>query len=441
MKRFGYAWFSILIAVAPFLSGPLYGGEEAGHDQSLTAEENVSSLPPGSVLINTERQQLIGIKTVLTEKKTVTHTIRVLGRVSADDTRIYRIVASVDGWIKDARSNSVGSLVKKDEVLATFYNSQFLDAEQSYLFALGTVDRLELGRKQLELGRKEAPVPPAFDPYTVQRQIDVLRGMGVADPQIEEIGRTRKISLDIRIVSPVEGFVIARNVSPEQRFLKGTELYQIADLRRVWILADVYDQEVESFRPGMKARVTLPYKKKTYEATVTEILPVFDASTRTLKIRLETDNPGYVLRSDMFVDVEIPVTYPDAIMVPVEAILDSGLKKTVFVDLGKGSFEPREVKTARYVGDQVEIVEGIDEGERIVVSGNFLLDSESKLEMAAWGKQTGLSKDPVNNLDVSERKAARQGRTVVYKGKTYYFSSDACKAQFEKEPEKYVGKE
>ncbi len=438
MKIFWYSFFSLLVAVTPFLSGILHGEEATGNNPSSTVEEDLSSLPPGSVHICPERQQLIGIKTGFAEKKSVTNSIRVLGRVSADDTRIYRIVASVDGWIKDARANSVGSLVKKDEILATFYNTQFLDAEQSYLFALATVDRLELGRKQLELGRKEAPVPPAFDPYTVQRQIDVLRGMGMADPQIEEVGRTREISLDIRIVSPAEGFVTARNVSPEQRFLKGTELYRIEDLGRVWILADVYERETELFQPGMQAKVTAPYHKKAYEATVTEVLPVFDDTTRTLKVRLETDNPGYLLRSDMFVDVELPVTYPPAIMVPADAVLDSGLRKTIFVDRSNGAFEPREVETGRYIGNQVEIVGGLDAGERIVVSGNFLIDSESKMELAAWGMHTGLSKDPVCNLDVSERKAASEGRTAVYEGKTYYFSSDDCKTQFEKEPGKYV---
>ena len=200
----------------------------------------------------------------------------------------------------------------------------------------------------------------------------------------------------------------------------------------------MYEREVESFQPGMKAKVTAPYHQKVYEADVTEILPVFDDTTRTLKVRLETDNPGYVLRSDMFVDVELPVTYPPAIMVPADAVLDSGLRKTVFVDRGNSRFEPREVATGRYVGSQVEIVSGLDAGERIVVSGNFFLDSESRMELAALGMQTGMSKDPVCDVDVSERKAAREGRTVFYRGKTYFFSSDDCKAQFEKEPGKYV---
>jgi membrane fusion protein, copper/silver efflux system len=171
---------------------------------------------------------------------------------------------------------------------------------------------------------------------------------------------------------------------------------------------------------------------------VTEVLPVFDPTTRTLKVRLETDNPGYVLRSNMFVDVELPVSYPSAIVIPADAVLDSGLRKTVFMDRGNGFFEPREVETGRDIGNQVEIVEGLDAGERIVVSGNFLVDSESKMGLAASGMLTGLSKDPVCGPDVSEKEAARAGRIVVYGGKTYYFSSDDCKTQFEKEPGRYI---
>jgi len=262
--------------------------------------------------------------------------------------------------------------------------------------------------------------------------------MGVEDAQIEEIGRTRKMTLDIRITAPADGFITARKVSLQERFVKGTELYQITDLRRVWILADVYEREVEWFKPGMKAKATAPYKKRDYEAMVTEVLPLFDEATRTLKVRLETDNPGYVLRSGMFVDVEMPVEMPPALTVPADAILDSGLRKTVFVDRGNGFFEPREVETGRYLENQVEIVGGLDAGERIVISGNFLIDSESRLEKAAAGMYGTLSKDPVCGLDVSVNKAVKAGRKANYKGKTYYFMSEENKAQFEKEPARYV---
>jgi YHS domain-containing protein len=173
---------------------------------------------------------------------------------------------------------------------------------------------------------------------------------------------------------------------------------------------------------------------------VSTVLPQFDANSRTLKVRLELDNPGYTLRPDMFVDVQFPVTLPSALTVPADAVLDSGLKKTVFVDQGNGIFEPREVETGWRFGNRVEIIKGLKPGERIVISGNFLIDSESRLEMAAAGMYGTTSKDPVCGVDVSINKAEKTGRKSNYQGKTYYFSSDECKEKFDKNPQDYMKK-
>jgi len=236
----------------------------------------------------------------------------------------------------------------------------------------------------------------------------------------------------------VTGFIIARNVSAGQQFEKGAEWYRIADLSRVWVLADLFAKEAEGLKPGTKARVALPDQKKEFHAMVSEVLPQFDPNSRTLKVRLEMDNPGYLLRPEMFVDVEVPVPLPPAISVPADAILDSGLKKTVFVDRGNGFFEPRKVETGWRFGNRVEIVKGLEPGERIVVSGNFLIDSESKLELAAQGMQTPLSKDPVCGREISPARAEKAGRKILYGDQTYYFDSDECKQQFQKDPRRYA---
>jgi len=420
-----WAWLFVILTTGVLAPGLLYG------------EEDLSSLPAGSVEISPERQQLIGVRTCLVERGPVVRTLRVLGRVAAADTRTYRINASVDGWIVKAYDNPVGTLVKKGEVLAIYSNPQFLDAEQGYLYALGTVERLGPGRRQ-ELGRQAAPNPAALDPFVVQRQIDILRGMGMSDSQIDEVGRTRDVTQNIRIVSPVEGFVAARNVSPGERFLKGTELYRIEDLSRVWIHADVYEKEVRYFVPGMKALVTLPYRKETYPATVTTVPPFFDGVTKTLQVRLEADNPGFVLRTDMFVDIDLPITLPPAVTVPAEAVLFSGLRKTVFVARGKGFFEPREVETGERVGDRIEIVKGLEPGERVAISGNFFIDSESRLQSAAQGIYGTPARDPVCGMEVDQARAEALGRSSLYKGTTYYFCSDGCKQEFEEDPEAFV---
>ncbi len=281
--------------------------------------------------------------------------------------------------------------------------------------------------------------------YSIRDQMEVakleLYSLGVGDYQIQEIARTKKLSSDIEIRSPVTGIVISRSISPQQRFGGGVELFRIADLSRVWIIADVYEAETNYIKPGMTAKVSLPHQGKTFLARVTDVPPQFDPATRTLKVRLETENPGLVLRPDMFVDMEFQITFPQAITVSADALLDSGIRKTVFVDLGDGVFEPREVETGWRFGNRVEIVKGLKPGERIAMSGTFLIDSESRLEMASAGMVGTLSKDPVCGVDVSINKAAKAGRKSAYNEKTYYFTSDECKANFDKNPKNYVKEE
>jgi len=273
---------------------------------------------------------------------------------------------------------------------------------------------------------------------SIKTYVDALESLGMSEQQIKELASTRKVTDNVYILAPATGFIIARNVSPGQRFEKGTEWYRIADLTRVWVLADLFRNEADYVKPGMKVRVTIPETKKNLNAVVSTVLPQFDAASRTLKVRLELDNPGYTLRPDMFVDVEIPITLAPAMAVPADAVLDSGLRKTVFVDRGNGVLEPREVETGWRIGDRVEIIRGLAAGERIVTSGTFLVDSESKLELAAQGMYTTLARDPVCGVEVSLSKAEKAGRKVTYKGKTYYFDSDECRDQFRKTPGKFL---
>jgi membrane fusion protein, copper/silver efflux system len=445
-KPLGSIILSVII-VGAFLAGTWLGRRKAGASAvpsvpaslNQAGEAELPSLSFGAVRITPERQQVIGIRVGLVEKKPVVHTFRILGRIAADEVRLYRVNASVDGWIQEVYPNSVGTLVKKDEVLATFYSPQFLDTQQAFIYALDAVARLETGRR-LELGRKDLPAQSALDQLTVLRQVDALRNLGMSDAQIEEIGQKRLITQSVRIASPASGFVVARNVSPGQRFEKGTELFQIADLSRVWVLADVFEHEVQYFKPGVKATFGLPQAQKIYQATVSPVLPIFDASTRTLKVRLETDNPGYLLKPDMFVNLELPVNFGPTITVPADAVLYSGLRKTVFIDRGNGYFEPRRVETGRRLGDRVEIVEGLSPGERIVVSGNFFIDSENKLQTSAQGIYGALSIDPVCGLEVDEARARSNGMASVYEGKTYYFCSPECKKRFDEDPAQFVHK-
>jgi Cu(I)/Ag(I) efflux system membrane fusion protein len=213
----------------------------------------------------------------------------------------------------------------------------------------------------------------------IERVADGLRNLGVSNSQIRQMAKRREIVHDIRVESPVDGVVLKRSVSSGLRFDRGFEFYQIADLGRVWILADVYRDQLPFIRRGASARITTAEHSHALSATVSASEPIFDESTLTLKARLEAANPKWALKPGMFVDVEFPVGVPPTLVVPADAIVDSGLRKTVFVDRGDGYFEPRLVETGRRIGDDVEVTKGLVPGERIVTSGTFFVDSESRM--------------------------------------------------------------
>ena len=234
---------------------------------------------------------------------------------------------------------------------------------QSYLYSLNVPDSVKLSTA------------------SYQQVKDTLRSLGMSDAQMEELAETRKITQDVQIVSPVDGVVLSRDISAGLYFAKGVEFYRIADLTRVWILADLFEREARYLRAGQS--VTVQYQGQSFAAKASEVPSVFDPATRTLKARFEMENPAQKLRPDMFVDVEMPLNLPSAITVPSDAVVDSGLRKTVYVAGGGGRFEPRVVETGWRFGDQVEIMKGLSEGEEIVVAGNFMLDSESRMRMPA----------------------------------------------------------
>lgn len=386
-----------------------------------------AALPPGTVRVSPEKLQTIGVKLAIVERSGGNQLLRLPGRIAADETRTYVINATIDGWITSVGSNTTGSFVRKNEVLATFYSSEFLSAGQALLYALTSMDRVQGGAPAANQQQKDQM--QQFN-LSLKQYRDSLRNLGMGDRQINEMIRTRTYMENIDIDSPAAGLVLVRNVSPGQRFERGKELYRIADISRVWVLVDTYGAEVDQMKPGRTVMVSLPGRDKTLRATVSKVPPVFDATSRTLKVRLEMDNPGYILRPDMFVDAELPVTLPDMLAVPAEAVLDSGLKKTVFVEKGAGIFEPREVETGRSVGNRVEIVSGLKPGERIVVSGTFLIDSESRMKTAASGINGPASLDPACGMYVDETKARAAGNYLESDGKTYYFCSDTCKRDF-----------
>lgn len=388
---------------------------------------------PGMVVVSAGSQQLIGVRTDIARRGSSSQVLRVPGRIAVDEQRLYRIIAAVDGWIVDLRQNTVGRPVRKDELLASYYTKDLLSTERLFLLSVPANDALQTQTKDFSQAsiRTAGSANPQFP-------IDSLRGLGMNDVQIEEIHKTRSAAPHVNIYSPVSGFVLGRNISPRQRFDKGTELYRIADISRVWVWTDIFEKDRQFVKPGAEA--TILYQGRRLNAHISDALPQFDAQSRTLKTRFELDNPDHILQPDMFVDVELNLEMPAAISVPADAVFDSGLRKTVFVDRGNGRFEARRVETGWRLGDRIEITRGLMEGERVAAAANFLLDSESRMRAAAAGIFNPES-DLVCGMEVDAKKAAAAGLTIAHDGHTYYFCSEDCKKKFQAEPARYTAGE
>jgi len=396
-------------------------------------DKNIAAFPPGTVQLSADRQQLIGVRTATAEVSASQQTLRLTGRVVADETRVYVINATIDGWITKVTAVTTGSIVREEQVLASFYSPEFLSASSALLFALGSMDRVQAvggGSPQSQVQKDQMT---QFN-VNLQQYKDSLRNLGMGRRQIEEMIHSRKYTENIDITSPGYGIILARNVSDGQRFAKGEQFFRIGDLSKVWIVVDTYGADVDHFRPGMAVKVTMPNRGRTFHARVSSVLPQFDPVSRTLKVRLEADNPGFILRPDMFVDIELPIKLPAMLSLPSEAVLDSGLKKTVFIERAHGSFEPREVETGRNLGNMVEIVAGLKAGEKVVISGTFLLDSESRMKNAAAGISSTAQQDPVCGMYLDEGRARAAGHIIEAGGRTNFFCSDDCKQKFIKNP-------
>ena len=346
----------------------------------VTTDAGKAAAPagPANATAGPEGRRVMGVAVAPVEKAAGTRTLRLFGRVVPDEGRVYKLNAGIDGFIRNVSPVTTGSRVRKNQVLATFSAPNGQGVIQTYIVNLGAQDRF---RKAAAEGSPEGQSVPAAN-ANVQQRIDQMHNMGISALQMEEIDQARQIPPELKILAPADGIVLSRSVSPGLKFDRGMEWFRIADLSRVWVLADVFENEARDLRPGARARLSVPGGGTALAARVAEVLPQFDPASRTMKVRLEVDNPNVTLLPEMFVDVELSVAYPATITVPLEAVLDSGLRKTVFVERSEGNYEAREVRTGWRFGEKVEIVEGLAAGERIVVAGTFFLDSESRMRPA-----------------------------------------------------------
>jgi len=347
------------------------------------AEEGpeAESMAPGSVKISPVKLQKIGVQYGEVSYERITRTIRTVGRAAYDETKIARIHTKIDGWIEHVYLDFVGKLVEKGQPLISIYSPDLVSTQQELLIAKKAKDYLgDNPVKEVASG--------AISLYESTR--DRLRLWDISEEQVREIEERGMPQKTLTLYAPLSGYVISRNAFERQRVTADTELYSIADLSTIWVLADIYEYEVPLVRLGQTAKMTLSYfPGRTYTGKLTYIYPQLENMTRTLKVRLEFPNPDIELKPDMYANVELQIDYGRQLSVPAEAVLDAGDEQVVFVAHEGGYFEPRKVEVGGKVGGRYIILSGLKPGERIVTSGNFLIDSESRLKTAMAGMAHG----------------------------------------------------
>ncbi len=353
-----------------------------GMDLVPATGAGAASAVPGlaAVEIDPARQQLIGLRTVKVERGPVGGSWRTNGKVAIDETRVQRVNLKVAGYVERVFVDFVGRPVKKGEPLFSLYSPELYAAQQEYLLALETHKRL--GGLA---GDGDALVQAA------RRKLQLWDVPAAELRRLEETGQPSR-TLTFR--SPVSGVVTQKDVVQGARLEAGAMPYEIVDLSSVWVLADVYENELRNVKVGMPAKLTLAaFPNREFPGKVVFLDPLLDPKTRTAKVRLTFANPDGDLRPEMFGEVVLKGATRDALRIPVDAVIDSGTTNVVFVALGGGKFEPREVKLGESDRTLIEVVDGVHEGEEVVTRANFLVDSESRLR-ASLAELTAAAEQP-----------------------------------------------
>ncbi len=331
--------------------------------------------PPGTVTIDPTVVQNIGVRTAKVVRRDFSHPIHTVGRVTYDEDLLARLHPKTEGWIEKLFISETGEFVAKNAQLLSFYSPQLVSSEQEYLLALKSLRIL-----------KDSPFPDIRHGARemVRSSRERLELLDVPGHQIRALEQTGKIMKSLHIHSPVNGYVVHVGVREGQYVTPQTELYMIADLSRVWVYADIYEYELPWVQIGDPAEIVLTaVPGRVFKGKVIYVYPYADAKTRTVKVRLEFINPDLILRPELFANATLHTRPKIGVLgIPSEAVVRTGLKNHVFVAQGRGRFEPRVVTLGVPSDGWVEVLAGLSEDEEVVVSSQFLIDSESKLQEA-----------------------------------------------------------
>ncbi len=346
--------------------------------QNMSGEQSVppqSEAPLAPMQLSPQRMQSIGVQIGKVKYQSVNDELRFTGNVQADERRLAYVQTRFAGWIKNLYADATGDFVHKGQPLFTIYSPDLVTTEQEYLIAK---------KNQADLQQSSVSGVASGAASLLSSTKDRLTQWEIPSTEIAKLDATGKVITDLTINSPVSGYITEKNALPNMYVQPDMHLYTISDLSEVWVLAQVFQNDAGKIKPGDRADVTVDaYPGKIFAGRVDYLLPQIDPTTRTLPVRLVIPNPGMKLRPGMFVNVSLKLPLGRQLVVPASAVFHSGSKNLIFAYRGEGNIEPHEVELGPAANDQQIITKGVKAGEQIVVSANFLIDSEAQLQAAA----------------------------------------------------------
>lgn len=345
---------------------PVYEDEVAGGGSGVAGRAAVTLTP--------ERRSLLGVRSEEVRQAAIEKTVRAVGTVAADERRTAHIHAKFEGYVERLYVDFTGMLVKKGDPLLSIYSPELMATQQEYLLAL---------KAQRQLAQSQMPSVVQGSADLLEAAKERLRLWDISAADIAEIERTGTVRRALDLHAEVNGFVVVKNVVQGMRIMPTDTLFEIADLSRVWMMADVYDSDISAVRVGSVADITVSsLPGRHWNGTVTFVSPTVDEKTRTIKVRIEVDNRSGALKPDMFGDVLLKTSSGTGLVVPDSAVIDTGDRTLVFLDRPDGSIVPRQVQLGLRLADGYQVLSGLTKGDRVVTAANFLLDSESSLKAA-----------------------------------------------------------
>ena len=360
----------------PLVTSPVPAKDSMGMDYiAVYADDSGEKDSAGTVKVDPVVAQNFGVRTAEARRTSIARSIRAVARVDFNEEGITRLHSKVEGWIEELRVNKTGEYVDEDDILLSIYSPKLVSTQQEYLLALNNLQALKSSPfEDIRRGAEEL----------VQSSRQRLQLFDVPEHQIRELEQTREIQKSLHIHAPNPGAVIRIGARVGQYVTPNTELYMVVDLSTVWVYADIYEYELPWVKVGDEVEMTLAgIPGRTFTGKLDYIYPYAEARTRSIKVRLTFDNPELLLKPEMFAEVVIKSDrHVDAIVIPAEAVIRSGKNERVFIVRAPGKFEPVIVKLGIQSAGQVAVLEGIEEGDQVVVSAQFLVDSESSLREA-----------------------------------------------------------